>query len=237
MIDVSVPEMAGSGGEGSRAEGEATGKVEVGGKVGEVGSKVEVGGKVVEVGSKVGEVGGQVRKQHKRSHSRNKSISGRQEFIEEIANNGEFKDKEKEAGEECEETLLPPKEQEARTSRLSLDTVDGLPENLRYNLFDLTCTLISMVTYLFDVVMDCVVAYYFYHLSSAHGIHHYWYFGLTMVFILLPSLTMTGFSFRWYLMDSDNHQLPEVSLWRWVLRLVVLVLQLAPVLRYIDSMR
>merc|ERR1719270_684761 len=48
---------------------------------------------------------------------------------------------------------------------------------------------------------------------------------------------MTGFSFRWYLMDSDNQQLPKVGLSRWILRLLVLILQVAPILRYIDSMR
>ncbi len=58
-----------------------------------------------------------------------------------------------------------------------------------------------------------------------------------MAFILLPSLTMTGFSFRWYLMDADNQSLPEVPLWRWSLRLVVLMLQVAPILRYLDSIR
>jgi hypothetical protein len=48
---------------------------------------------------------------------------------------------------------------------------------------------------------------------------------------------MTGFSLRWYLMDADNSQLPPVPVWRWLVRLVVLMLQFAPVLRYIDSMR
>ena len=48
---------------------------------------------------------------------------------------------------------------------------------------------------------------------------------------------MTGFSLRWYLMDADNSQLPPVPVWRWLVRLIVLMLQFAPVLRYIDSMR
>ena len=51
------------------------------------------------------------------------------------------------------------------------------------------------------------------------------YFGLTLTFILLPSLTMTGFSFRWYLMDADNAELERVPLWKWVVRLAVLMLQ------------
>jgi len=190
--------------------------------------------------------GGQVTKKHKRAHSRNKSISGRQGFIEEIANGNDFKVEKVEAGEKegdrelttTREALLDgPQGDSAHVSKTSLDEIDALPESLRYNCFDFMCTSISIITYLVDLVMDCVVAYYFYHLSSAHGIHHYWYFGLTILFIILPSLTMTGFSFRWYLMDSDNPQLPAVSVSRWLLRLLVLVLQVAPVLRYIDSMR
>jgi len=116
------------------------------------------------------------------------------------------------------------------------DEVDALPETLRYNWFDLLCTLISIVTYLMDLVMDCIVAYYFYHLGVNHGIYHYWYFGLTIFFIVFPSLTMTGFSFRWYLMDSDDIE-KRVSTRRWILRLVFMFFQVAPILRYMDSIR
>ena len=38
---------------------------------------------------------------------------------------------------------------------------------------------------------------------------------------------MTGFSFRWYLMDADNADLERVPLWKWILRLVVLMLQVS----------
>lgn len=77
-----------------------------------------------------------------------------------------------------------------------IDEIDALPANLRYSNFDLTYTLISVLTYQFDLVMDCAVAYYFYHLAAEHGIYHYWYFGLTVSFVLIPSLTMNGFSLR-----------------------------------------
>jgi hypothetical protein len=122
-------------------------------------------------------------------------------------------------------------------SLLSEDEADALPAGCRYGNFDLLCTVISIVTYIADLVMDIIVAVYFYHLAVSHGIYHYWYFGLTLTFILLPSLTMTGFSFRWYLMDADNANLEPAPLWHWVLRLVALMLQIAPILRYIDSMR
>jgi len=117
------------------------------------------------------------------------------------------------------------------------DTVDALPSRLKYSNFDLLCTVVSMLTYLFDLVMDCMVAFYFYHLGVSHGVYHYWYCALTLTFIILPSLTMTGFSLRWYLMDADNSDLPKVPLWRWIVRVVALMLQFAPILRYIDSVR
>eukprot|EP00088_Acartia_fossae_P004312 TRINITY_DN11844_c0_g1_i5.p1 TRINITY_DN11844_c0_g1~~TRINITY_DN11844_c0_g1_i5.p1 ORF type:complete len:588 (-),score=83.91 TRINITY_DN11844_c0_g1_i5:364-2127(-) len=131
--------------------------------------------------------------------------------------------------------------QNLRTPFLALeptleDEVDALPENLRYNWFDLLCTLISIVTYIVDLVMDCIVAYYFYHLAVNHGIYHYWYFGLTTFFIVFPCLTMTGFSFRWYVMDSDHSEV-KVSTSRWIIRLIVLFFQVAPILRYMDSIR
>jgi hypothetical protein len=120
---------------------------------------------------------------------------------------------------------------------MGIDEVDALPESLRYCWFDFLCTLISILTYVADLVMDCIVAYYFYHLAVDHGIYHYWYFGLTTFFIVMPALTMTGFSFRWYLMDNDNHHLPRVGTLRWAVRLAALLCQLAPILRYLDSMR
>ena len=53
--------------------------------------------------------------------------------------------------------------------RNGYDETDALPSNLRYNNFDLICSLISILTYLFDLIMDCVVAFYFYHLGVSHG--------------------------------------------------------------------
>ena len=76
-------------------------------------------------------------------------------------------------------------------------------------------------------VMDLVVAFHFFHLAVPHGVYHYWYFGLTLTFILIPSLTMTGFSLRWYLQDAENSQLPPVPSWRWILRIIVLLCQVS----------
>ena len=250
MTDVEHPKMAGSG---DRDPGAESRPVAVPVENSEINSNTE------NVGP-----GGNNTKRHKRAHSRNKSISGRQDFLEEIANS-EFKQLEpdthqshiedqkdevskNETGSIKEkERLLPegsdvpdglhinPKHNGGHGQ--CADEIDALPAGLRYNTFDFFCTFLSILTYVVDLVMDCVVAYYFYHLAVDHGIYHYWYFSLTLVFIVLPSLTMTGFSFRWYLMDSDNQQLPKVGMWRWLLRLVILLLQVAPILRYVDSIR
>ncbi|GIX85519.1 XK-related protein 6 [Caerostris extrusa] len=59
---------------------------------------------------------------------------------------------------------------------------------------------------------------------------------MLVCFIAVPSLTMTGFSLRWYLVDADEKRLPPVSTTRWVLRIVFLVLQMGPLLRYMDSL-
>ena len=37
--------------------------------------------------------------------------------------------------------------------------------------------------------MDVTVAFYFYHLGVSHGVYHYWYFGLTITFILVRALS------------------------------------------------
>jgi len=243
MTDVELPQMAGSGDSDPGAEHRPV-------ENSEINSNKETSGSANNV------------KRHKRAHSRNKSISGRQDFLEEIANS-EFKQTEVDTNHGCDikseeegfnielgslkemEKLLPEgsdvpdhiNHKNNGGGGQPPDETDALPAGLRYNTFDFFCTFLSILTYVVDLVMDCVVAYYFYHLAVDHGIYHYWYFSLTLVFIVLPSLTMTGFSFRWYLMDSDNQQLPKVGMWRWLLRLVILLLQVAPILRYVDSIR
>ncbi len=132
----------------------------------------------------------------------------------------------------------PASKEEASSLLGGIDEVDALPPRMHYGVMDFAFMIISIVTYIADLTMDIIVCVYFYHLAVNHGIYHYWYFGLTLAFILLPSLTMTGFSFRWYLMDADNENLDDnPSMCRWILRLVVLMLQIAPILRYIDAIR
>ncbi|XP_071523505.1 XK-related protein 6-like isoform X2 [Panulirus ornatus] len=47
---------------------------------------------------------------------------------------------------------------------------------------------------------------------------------------------MTVVSLCWYIKDADDPNVPEVSLSRWVVRIILLMFQLGPVLRYCDSL-
>ncbi|CAG7817060.1 unnamed protein product [Allacma fusca] len=110
------------------------------------------------------------------------------------------------------------------------DDVDALPESLRFNYFDIFCIFVSIATYFLDLGMDIYVACIYY---KAQNI---WYFVLTLVFVIIPAGTMTAFSLRWYVMDMDNQTNMKPSCTKWVIRTIFLLLQLAPVLRYIDSL-
>lgn len=60
----------------------------------------------------------------------------------------------------------------------------------------------------------------------------YVWFGLTVAFIVVPHLCMTFFSLAWYIQDHRNHPTSKFISWKvWLIRFMVLSLQLAPVLR------
>ncbi|XP_027232474.1 XK-related protein 6 isoform X2 [Penaeus vannamei] len=47
---------------------------------------------------------------------------------------------------------------------------------------------------------------------------------------------MTGVSLHWYVKDADNENVPRASASRWAVRILFHILQLGPILRYIDSL-
>lgn len=106
------------------------------------------------------------------------------------------------------------------------DTTDALPKNLNFSLLDIFGIIVSICSFFLDVALDVLVAYV--HYNNGHE----WFFALTVVLIAVPSLSMTGFSLRWYLVDADEKKLPPVSTKRWIIRIIFLVLQMGPLLRY-----
>lgn len=121
----------------------------------------------------------------------------------------------------------------------SEDEPDALPTRMEYTVKDALVVLLSIVSFLVDTGTDIWVAVYFYRQERV------WEFVLTLTFVVVPALTMTGFSLRWYLNDADNLDMgdgvtrvkkPHVPMWKWVLRIFCLVFQLSPLLRYGESM-
>lgn len=94
----------------------------------------------------------------------------------------------------------------------------------KYTILDGLCVLCSVGSFLFDTGSDIWVAYRHYNDGS------YWYFGLTVAFIMVPATIMMGFSFRWYLLDLKQHGKHPSKL-QWFVRTAFHLLQLGQVVR------
>ncbi|KAK3880791.1 hypothetical protein Pcinc_014743 [Petrolisthes cinctipes] len=113
----------------------------------------------------------------------------------------------------------------------SNDEVDYPPNNYVYRWIDLVFLTCGMITFCLDLCLDVMTA-------CTHWYHKdYIWFTLTTIFITFPSLVMTTVSLWWYIKDEHNGHLPRTSASRWVLRICLNVLQLGPLLRYIDAAR
>ncbi|CAG0906114.1 unnamed protein product [Darwinula stevensoni] len=103
-----------------------------------------------------------------------------------------------------------------------VDEIDGLPKNLRFALYDAFFIVYSIFTYLLDIGSDIWLAHRYYVLED------YAFFGLTIGIVIFTSLVLTVLSWVWY---KDDAKGDPVSPRDWRLRILLLLLQLAPVLR------
>lgn len=104
-----------------------------------------------------------------------------------------------------------------------LDTPDYNPSQLSFTCFDIIIYIMSIGTYLADVGTDIWVALLYYNRG------HWWWCGLTLSFVFIPSLVMGAFSLRWYLIDHRSEM--KISWPRWIFRIFFIVFQIAPILR------
>jgi len=107
---------------------------------------------------------------------------------------------------------------ETTNGRLELPT-----SQIKYSNYEVVLTVVSILSYIFDVGSDIFVAVVYYRDGDM------WWFALTVVFIVVPSLTITVFSFVWYVQDRSNQSYSLI----WPPRLVLVFLQLAPLLRFV----
>lgn len=115
------------------------------------------------------------------------------------------------------------------------DETDRLPPSDRVTHLDVAGFVISIISHIVDVGLDCNLAVRYY-LSGQKA-----YFFATIAFILIPALINTAFSVRMYMLDESeelnkNRTLTKRCTDRGVLFLIVLIFQLAPVLRYFDAL-
>lgn len=110
------------------------------------------------------------------------------------------------------------------------DHIDSLPPEMSFTWFDIIALVTSIVTFLGDIGTDTVVAAF--HLHNGD----YWYFSLTVAFIAIPTLIVTGISLRWYVLDAREAGSPPISKFKWATRVTFLLLQLGPIVRYVDSL-
>jgi hypothetical protein len=96
-----------------------------------------------------------------------------------------------------------------------------------YSYVEIVWTIISVVSYMVDIGSDIYIAVIYYIDEE------WWWFGLTLVFIVVPSLTISAFSFLWYLEDKN---LPVMSHpVRFIPRLVLVSLQFGPLIRQVHE--
>ncbi|XP_031347050.1 XK-related protein 4-like [Photinus pyralis] len=110
------------------------------------------------------------------------------------------------------------------------DSSDKLSEMQRtFGIFYMICISLSIITYIADLVLACILLYFY--SVKGYGL----YFTLTLTFLLLPALIMNAVSMRWYIVDHDDPSLGKTSVAQWIVRILFLLLQLAPLLRYLDT--
>lgn len=96
--------------------------------------------------------------------------------------------------------------------------------------FYVCCIVLSILTYLADLALAVTLLYFY--SSQGYGL----YFALTLSFVLMPAICMTTVSLRWYIIDHDDPSVGRASLGHWVIRIIFLLLQISPLLRYIETL-
>lgn len=97
-----------------------------------------------------------------------------------------------EMAEECTVVRFTRDPSAARIETLKNESPDKFQEqNTTFGAFYVICVALSIITYVLDLVLACVLLYFY--SVNKQGV----YFALTLTFILVPALFMTTVSLRW----------------------------------------
>ncbi|CAG0893728.1 unnamed protein product [Darwinula stevensoni] len=112
-------------------------------------------------------------------------------------------------------------------TQASRDEAYGLPTNLTFATYDAFLIVLSMSSYLLDIGSDIWLAQRFYALEK------YNFFGMTIGVVIFTSLLITFLSSVWYISDGSHDRMSPAQ---WQLRILILLCQLAPVLRHAHAL-
>ncbi|CAK1590765.1 unnamed protein product [Parnassius mnemosyne] len=112
----------------------------------------------------------------------------------------------------------------------SHDEPDRIPKNITISNLDIIMYVVAIVGHLVDLGLDINVAVRY---SLAQKMME---FGWTLTFILLPAFVNTAVSIRMYSQDKQQDSVTNEFTKRHWLRIFILVLQLAPILRFTDAL-
>lgn len=115
------------------------------------------------------------------------------------------------------------------------DEIDRIPSKDRATNWDVAGFIFSIISHLLDILFDCNVAYRYYAYNDLA------YFFATLSFIIIPAIINTIFSVRMYVLDRENvnrgTNLTKKFTKKGMCIIVVLLFQLAPILRYFDALK
>ncbi|CAI9743066.1 XK-related protein 6 [Octopus vulgaris] len=120
----------------------------------------------------------------------------------------------------------------------NFDEPDGVPKGLPYTRIDVTITVLTIIFFFVDVATDLGLAF-----SYLNRTRYLW-FGLTLAFVLVPSVSNSILNLYFYYQDYKVEQKLkskdpnfESSSSLWIFRFVFTILQMGPIVRNFESLR
>ncbi|XP_026750351.2 XK-related protein 6 [Galleria mellonella] len=112
----------------------------------------------------------------------------------------------------------------------SYDETDRIPKNISITNLDLLMYVVAIVGHFVDLGLDINVALRYYLAGKIVE------FGWTLAFILLPAFINTAIAIRMYSQDKQQNSISNEFTKRKWLRIIILMLQMAPILRFTDAL-